>query len=159
MANEASSIDLTELLKKMDSQNEALEQIKGELSKSNERADRLEEEAKKKESEEKQAEEANANSRKLTDESILKDLDTIITSSNEQDKKLNASIDDILLVLKEANVSANESKEELKKIVNIESISSKTSKDQADLVATYALVLVPVFIALVFFYRFFKQFI
>ena len=160
MENTASSIDLTELLKKIDSQNETLKEVQTELKKANERAEKAELETKKKEAEEEKAEQARIEKGELTtDEKILKSLQELSASRTEQDKLLNNSLEQMLKEYKTGASSISETKEEIKKLVAIEQNSSDTSKEQSNLVATYALVLVPVFIAFYLTYKFFKQFI
>lgn len=144
--------DFSVIVERMEAQNKLLEEIKGELLKSNdfdvkEKEENLAKEQKK------------TNGELSTDEKILEVLNSYVSSAAESDKKISDQIANFSEVLGSSNVLLEGSGEELKKIVQYHQDSSKQAETQNNLFVTYSVYIIPCFIGFYLLYKFFKQFI
>ena len=89
----------------------------------------------------------------------MKELQSISSSTSNQNETLNQFVDDLMKKVESGNTSSEEASEQLKTLVEINQNSSHFSETQTNLLATYAIVIIPVFVVLVLIYRFFRQFI
>ena len=94
-----------------------------------------------------------------TQEQILKELQSISSSTSNQNKTLNQFVDDLMKKVESGNTSSEEASKQLRTLVEINQNSSHFSETRTNLIATYAIVIIPVFVVLVLIYRFFRQFI
>lgn len=160
MEEKTNTVDLSQIQEKIDSQNKILETIRDEIQKANEREDNeLADKKKQKEEAEKKEQERIKNGELTTEEKILKELQSISSITSNQDETLKRFVDDLLKKVESGNTSSEEASEQLKTLVEINQNSSHFSETQTNLLATYAIVIIPVFVVLVLIYRFFRQFI
>lgn len=160
MEEKTNTVDLSQIQEKIDSQNKLLETIRDEIQNANERENNeLADKKKQKEEADKKEQERIKNGELTTEEQILKELQSISSSTSNQNKTLNQFVDDLLKKVESGNTSSKEASEQLKTLVEINQNSSHFSEIQTNLLATYAIVIIPVFVVLVLIYRFFRQFI
>ena len=157
---EKTTVDLSQIQEKIDSQNKILETIRDEIQKVNERENNeLADKKKQKEEAEKKEQERIKNGELTTEEKILKELQSISSITSNQDETLNRFVDDLMKKLNLVIHHQKKTSEQLKTLVEINQNSSHFSETQTNLLATYAIVIIPVFVVLVLIYRFFRQFI
>lgn len=160
MEEKTNTVDLSLIQEKIDSQNKLLETIRDEIQNANERENNeLADKIKQKEEADKKEQERIKNGELTTEEQILKELQSISSSTSNQNKTLNQFVDDLLRKVESGNTSSKEASEQLRTLVEINQNSSHFSETQTNLLATYAIVIIPVFVVLVLIYRFFRQFI
>lgn len=157
---EKTTVDLLQIQDKIDSQNKILETIRDEIQKANERENNeLADKKKQKDEAEKKEQERVKNGELTTEEQILKELQSISLSTSNQNKTLNQFVDDLMKKVESGNTSSEEASKQLRTLVEINQNSSHFSETRTNLIATYAIVIIPVFVVLVLIYRFFRQFI
>lgn len=157
---EKTTVDLLQIQDKIDSQNKILETIRDEIQKANERENNeLADKKKQKDEAEKKEQERVKNGELTTEEQILKELQSISLSTSNQNETLNQFVDDLMKKVESGNTSSEEASKQLRTLVEINQNSSHFSETRTNLIATYAIVIIPVFVVLVLIYRFFRQFI
>ena len=157
---EKTTVDLSQIQDKIDSQNKILETIRDEIQKANERENNeLADKKKQKDEAEKKEQERVKNGELTTEEQILKELQSISSSTSNQNETLNQFVDDFMKKVESGNTSSEEASKQLRTLVEINQNSSHFSETRTNLIATYAIVIIPVFVVLVLIYRFFRQFI
>lgn len=157
---EKTTVDLSQIQEKIDSQNKTLETIRDEILKANERENNeLADKKKQKEEAEKKEQERIKNGELTTEEKILKELQSISSITSNQDETLNRFVDELLKEVESGNTSSEEASKQLRTLVEINQNSSHFSETRTNLITTYAIVIIPVFVVLVLIYRFFRQFI
>ena len=157
---EKTTVDLSQIQEKIDSQNKLLETIRDEIQKANERENNeLADKKKQKEEAEKKEQERIKNGELTTEGKILKELQSISSITSNQDETLNRFVDELLKKVESGNTSSEEASKQLRTLVEINQNSSHFSETRTNLIATYAIVIIPIFVVLVLIYRFFRQFI